>query len=145
MLPPIGERFLRFWRKLKGPHGLRGQLVDAQARWERTGTTDYRYEMQWHCFCAEDFTAPVRVSVVDGAVAEIGFSDPERQGEVFSPERFGPMERLFEFIQDAIDRHAAGIQVEFHEMGYPTSGYVHYSLIATDTEVSFSVENLESR
>ena len=125
---------------------VQAQLLRAESRWQRSRIKDYVYEMNWQCFCMTAYVAPVITSVADGAATGIKFADASQSGEIPSPERFGPMERLFEFLQEAIDQEAAAITLEFHqELGYPTSAYIDYNLMMADEEMGFAVTSLQMR
>lgn len=130
---------------VRDPESVQARLLRAESRWQRSGVTSYVYEASWRCFCPMEYVAPVNVTVVDGVATEIGFADPGQAGEVPSPERFGAIERHFEFLQEAINQGAAAITVEFHELGYPTSVFVDYHALTIDEEQGFAITSLEMR
>ena len=131
---------------VRDPGSVQAQLLRAESRWQRSGIRDYVYEMNWQCFCIREYVAPVITTVIDGSMTGIKFADANQTGVIPSPERFGAMERVFEFLQEAIDRDAASITVEFHQqLGYPTSAFVDYDRLLADEEMGFAVTNLEVR
>ena len=51
------------------------------------------------------------VVVVNGQVTQLSFAEPEFTGEVPDPQRFGPVSELFAFVEDAVARDAARIDL----------------------------------
>lgn len=119
------------------------ELNRQRRRWRAQSIDDYTYTVQRICFCLPDYTAPVRVRVRDGAVTERSYA--ERSGEVPAEDaRFWPpVEGLFDLVQDAIDRDAHSIQVQYHpELGYPTSVQIDYDQMMADEELGMTASNL---
>ncbi len=114
------------------------RLGEQRARWETQGLADYTYDVRRVCFCP--FREGVRVTVVDGAVT--GASDLAT-GEVLEPNEvqlYLTIDGLFDLIQDAYDRNAHQVQVEFHpSRGYPTRIFIDYSEMIADEELGFTL------
>ncbi len=99
-------------------------LIDAQKelnanqqKWEKNDIQDYSYQFQRSCFCPQDITRPVDITVKDGIVADAHFSDlkntpPEQNQQSING--------LFAIIQEAIDK-GHQIEVQYDEKtGMPT-------------------------
>lgn len=96
-------------------------LSDARARWSSQGPETYVYDLQRFCFCGGDALRVARIlvskeQVVSGVWVESG--DP------ITNYPFGELptiEDLFAEVQDAIDREAHSLEVEYDEQrGFPT-------------------------
>ena len=121
------------------------QLLRAKSRWERSGITAYTYTTAQQCFCPQDYVAPVAVDVRDGVVQGVAFADG-RAGDVPDPQRFGTVDDLFAKLQDAIDRGAVSITVEYErQLGYPTTAFIDYDALIADEEQGFAVSELTAR
>ena len=129
-------------RDRESPQAL---LLRAQSRWDRSGITSYTYTSAWQCFCAEDLRAPVTVDVLNGVLHSIAFAD-SRAVDVPNPERFGTVDDLFATIQDAFDRDAARVVVDYEaQLGYPTDAFLDYEKLTIDEEQGFSIKELNVR
>ena len=83
--------------------------------WERRGLVNYDYTGAWVCVtCDEFYVATAAVSVRDGAVTSVSSADPNI-AVIPVPERFIPIAGLFELLQDAVDRGAHSIDVNYNE------------------------------
>ena len=114
------------------------RLGEQRALWEAQGLADYTYDVRRVCFCP--FREGVRVTVVAGVVA--GATDLAT-GEVLEPNEvqlYLTIDGLFDLIQDAYDRNAHEVQVEFDpSRGYPTRIYIDYSEMIADEELGFTL------
>ncbi len=114
------------------------RLGEQRELWEALGLEDYTYGVRRVCLCP--FREGVRVTVVDGAVA--GATDLVT-GEVLEPNEvqwYLTIDGLFDLVQDAYDRNAHEVQVEFDaSCGYPTRIFIDYSEMVLDEELSFTL------
>ena len=130
---------------VRDPDSTTAQLLRAQSRWARNGFPNYTYRAAWTCFCLREYVALVDVNVVDGRVTNVSFAEPGFTGEVPSPERFGPVGELFQFVQDAIERGSARIDAKFHpELGYPVKVFVDFDERLANEEMGFTVRSLSA-
>ena len=128
-----------------GGDSPQAQLLRAKSRWEQSGITAYTYTTAQQCFCPQDYVAPVAVDVLDGVVQGVVFEDGQA-GEVPDPQRFGTVDDLFAKLQDAIDRGAVSITVEYEQqLGYPTTAFIDYDALIADEEQGFAVSELTAR
>ncbi len=117
---------------------LMDRLGEQRALWEALGLEDYTYGVRRVCLCP--FREGVRATVVDGAVA--GATDLVT-GEVLEPNEvqwYLTIDGLFDLVQDAYDRNAHDVQVEFDaSRGYPTRIFIDYSEMIADEELGFTL------
>ena len=123
--------------------GAQSKLDDNLKKWSSVKKADYRYTFQLTCFCPQDITLPVRVSVSGGEVREVRYVRSGEQADITKFEYYLKIERLFEIIQDAIDRGADRIDVSYHaEFGYPKSVYIDQKVTMVDEEIRLKVQDL---
>ena len=116
-------------------------LFRHRGRWERAGLVNYDYTGAWICFCPADYIATAAVSVRDGVVTSVSSAEPGIR-DIPVPERFIPIADLFKLLQDAIDRGAHGIDVNYDEQyAYPTGFFVNYDDAIADEERGFTVRS----
>lgn len=99
---------------------------------------DYTFDVIRVCFC--DFVADVRVTVVGGVIT--GVADIAT-GDALGPDlmkEFRTINGLFDLVQDAYNRNAHEVQVEFDSSrGYPTRIWIDYVLMIADEEMGFTL------
>ena len=110
-------------------------LGEQRALWASQGLTDYTFDVVRICYC--QFVSDVRVTVKDGVITGV----TELASEVArDPETFRTIDGLFDLVQDAYDRDAHEVQVEFDpSRGYPTRIWIDYVLMMTDEEMGFTL------
>ncbi len=129
------------------PDSARATLLQHKDRWERSGVADYDYVGAWVCFCPPEYLADVTVSVRGGVVTSFAFASGEFTGSPPSPERFVPVEGLFEQISQAV----AGEGVERltvvydREYGHPVEFLIDRSALIADDETIFSMREFTLR
>ena len=121
-------------------------LFRHQGRWERRGFVNYDYTGAWVCFtCDANYVAAAAVSVRDGAVTSVSSAEPGIP-VITVPDRFIPIAELFELLQDAVDRGAYGIDVNYDEQyAYPTTFFINYDDEVEDEERGFTISSFEPR
>ena len=110
-------------------------LADYRTLWEAQRLTDYTFDVVRNCYCLG--RADVRVTVKDGVITGV----TEIASEVArDPETFRTIDGLFDLVQDAYDRDAHEVQVEFDPgRGYPTRIWIDYVLMMADEEMGFTL------
>ena len=122
---------------------VQAKLDENLKKWSSIKKTNYEYTFQLTCYCAQEITRPVRISVLEGEVEEVEYTGSGQQADITKFEYYLKTERLFKIIQDAIDRKAQRIDVSYHsEFGYPKSVYIDYKKSMIDDEIRFEVEDL---
>lgn len=128
------------------PSEIQAVLNQAKNQWSEQGGDSYRYTARWNCFCPEDYVAAVDVEVIDNAVNSVRFAEATRTGEVPDPERFRPIEGMFEYVQAAIDAKAAGINAAYDPArGYPQSVFIDQDERIADEEFGFSISSWQAQ
>ena len=110
-------------------------LGEQRALWASQGLADYTFDAVRICYC--QFVADVRVTVKDGVITGV----TELASEVArDPETFRTIDGLFDLVQDAYDRDAHEVQVEFDpSRGYPTRIWIDYVQMIADEEMGFTL------
>jgi len=110
-------------------------LGEQRALWASQDLTDYTFDVSRVCYC--QFVGDVRVTVKDGVITGV----TELASEVArDPETFRTIDGLFDLVQDAYDRDAHEVQVEFDPgRGYPTRIWIDYVQMMADEEVGFTL------
>lgn len=122
----------------------RGELERARGQWAAQRVDDYRYTVRRLCFCLPEYTGPVVVTVRDGRAAERRYAEGGAAVGAEPSAYFPPVEGLFEVVEDAIERDAAVIDVDYHpQLGYPTRISIDYDQRIADEEVSYTAEGLQ--
>ncbi|MCH2476238.1 MAG: DUF6174 domain-containing protein [Gemmatimonadetes bacterium] len=110
-------------------------LAEYRALWEAQGLRDYTFDVRRVCYC--QFMGDVRVTVQDGVITGV----TELASEIArDPETFRTINSLFDLVQDAYERDAHEIQVEFDPgRGYPTRIWIDYVEMMADEEMGFTL------
>ncbi|MDA1129823.1 MAG: DUF6174 domain-containing protein, partial [Chloroflexi bacterium] len=116
--------------------------------WDSKAIERYHFEHRWICFCVADFRALVNITVRDGAIVDVKFvENQENESTVGDPSaaEYYTVVGLFDIIQDAIDKKAFGVTVEYDsEFGYPTDVFIDYDSRMADEERGFMAGNLQT-
>lgn len=117
-------------------------LAAARARWAVHGQADYNMVFNWRCFCSPALLAPVQLKV-RGRDVETGnlTGGPELVPDHLAEYR--TVNGLFDFIEDAIDRQAVGIDVTYDPSGYPADVWIDYDERLADEERGFQVHSID--
>jgi hypothetical protein len=110
-------------------------LADYRTLWEAQRLTDYTFDVVKNCYCLG--RADVRVTVQGGVITGV----TELASEVArDPETFRTIDGLFDLVQDAYDRDAHEVQVDFDpDRGYPTRIWIDYVEMMMDEEMGFTL------
>lgn len=124
--------------------GAQAELNRQRRQWRAQEIEDYSYTVRRLCFCPESFTDPVEVRVSGGEVVARSYRG---SGEAVAGENarfWPPVEGLFEIVQDAIDRDADSLLVDYHpSLGYPISIRIDYEEMAIDEELTVTASDLD--
>ncbi|MDC0663661.1 DUF6174 domain-containing protein [Marinobacter sp. SS21] len=118
-------------------------LADARERWRASQIGDYQITVQQSCFCLQEFTQPLRITVRDARVVSVaGLTQPLTQPDQLDRSRL-TVEGLFDFIADAQRRQVERLDVSYHpQYGYPSEiAYDGHAMIADD-EISYRLSDL---
>ena len=110
-------------------------LGEQRALWASQDLTNYTFDVTKVCYwlCMGD----VRVTVKDGVITGV----TELASEVArDPDTFRTINGLFDLVQDAYNRNAHEVQVEFDpSRGYPTQIWIDYVRMIADEEMGFTL------
>ena len=116
-------------------------LSASRARWNRSGVTDYQFTIARVCECSPESVGPVVVEVRGGEVSERKYAS----GVTVDPQYadvFTDVPGLFDLIEEAIRRDAAGLAVRYNgTYGYPESIQIDWMAGAVDDEVSYRISD----
>jgi len=114
---------------------------DHRARWSASGIVDYEYVFGRTCECTRETTRRMRVEVRGGSVAGATYRDTGEPATMANG--YPTVEDLFDLIDDAIQRRAAGLTVSYDgPLGYPTEITIDYDLEVADDEITINASNL---
>ncbi len=112
-------------------------------RFQQSAPLSYSYTVRISCDCPSDITRPVVVYVDRGSIEYQLYEDDGRPVRLSIANSFPSAEQLFDAIQDAIDRGADDINVQYNfTYGYPTSLYIDYDRRVLDEELSLTAWGL---
>lgn len=121
------------------------ELNRNRRQWEAQGLEDYRYVARRGCFCPSEVVAPVVVEVRGGEVVARTYQESGEPVESTYAGLWPSLDGVFDIVQDAIDREAAQITVEYHsDLGYPQSIAIDYQENAVDEELAFTAGELDA-
>jgi hypothetical protein len=104
------------------------RLDAARKQWKAAHLSSYRYEVSVSCFCAP--RTGHLFYVVRNGVARL-----PKNGD----KSVATVPRLFRKIQDAIDHHAAQLDVTYGRRGVPKSIYIDGAANIADDEVTYAI------
>jgi hypothetical protein len=115
------------------------ELAENRAKWSSLNIDDYSYQLHRTCFCLGDIRRPVEITVVDGEISAMNYADngkPVPENETIN--RLSVPD-LFNVIEDAIDRNAERIDVEYDPAtGIPKQIFIDYDAMIADEELSLN-------
>lgn len=130
---------------------LLAQVAAAEARWLESGPVDYEIRQQRVCFCGSAGLGSVRLEVtrqVPSRYDRVTAVERVSDGSTIAAEvahEFRSVQRLFDFLRQAIADDAHRIDVEFHETaGYPLRISVDRRANVSDDEVEYVVESVSA-
>lgn len=137
-----------------GRNLVEARLNAAEQRWLQRTPGAYRITESRSCECPSEVAAPMVVSVTTlmgyptGPVMEwLNDVRYESDGSLV-PEQYRPaaltVQELFALIRDALDRHAARLDVEYDaQYGYPTTISIDYDAQMVDDEITIRARDLQ--
>jgi hypothetical protein len=125
---------------------LRSELQESRERWRREGASDYELTLQRICFCPDELTQPVVVTVRDGRIVAVRVAATGRPVDPEYAPVYPDVAGLFWIVEDAIDGEAASIDVEYDPgRGFPVRVDLDYDRGAYDDEMLFAVHGFAER
>jgi hypothetical protein len=116
-------------------------LVEARARWNTLGVTDYDMAVRVLCFCVHG-GQQVRISVRSGSITGATHIETGRSVDTAG---FRTVEGLFDTIEDALRRKAVKLEVTYDaQRGYPQLFNIDYSEMIADEEYGHEVVSFQA-
>ena len=138
VLPSLfAAAFVSGCRDIAGP-GDRSELEANRQKWAQHGYADYTFTLRMDCFCA--INGPVTVLVVSDSAQQVTM---QSTGEVLNAPWIPTIKKLFDYIDQDIQRHAAVLRVTYEPtLGYPIEIVSDPIANAVDDEVTYTVSNV---
>jgi hypothetical protein len=125
--------------------GERDRLDAARAVWRAQERGDYTFVLQRSCFCGGG-TEPAVVTVEGGERVSVTVVQTGEPVPAEFAQYYLTVDELFDFIEDAIDRKAHRITVEYdRDVGYPVHIFIDYEENTIDEEMGFDASAFEPR
>lgn len=120
------------------------ELNQNRRQWEAQGIDEYRYAARRACYCGQEAVGPVVVEVRNDEIVARTYQETDESVSSTYSGLWPTMDGVFDIVQDAIDRDAHQLRVEYHpERGFPTMISIDYMEYAIDEELGFIVEEFE--
>jgi hypothetical protein len=121
------------------------QLDQALETWDVQGPADYSFTWRQGCECTAETTAPIRITVVGGAITDAVYVETQVAVSAEVRAHLMTIDGVFAEIQDAINGGAHAVTVEYDsESGLPASVAVDYDAQIADEELSLQISDLHS-
>ena len=115
-------------------------LDKAWARWNSAGLSNYRFRSSVSCFCLDQYTRPMRVTVRQGQVTEVvdiatGTARPLAYRQ--------PVDSIFALIRTEIAERPERLQVTYdHSLGFPRR--LTYGIRETDGGGDITIDSVQA-
>ncbi len=145
LLSPKAMRtlFLLFALVTGCQHPAQAPLDQHRALWKSKAIADYRYDFQWHCFCAD--TQKVQLTVSKAAISGLFDLEEKKSIDLANGSKWRTLDGLFDLLQDAIQRNADSMAVTYDpDDGHPITVSIDYLKNAVDEEMGFTAGKIET-
>jgi hypothetical protein len=108
------------------------ELQRARTSWAAKNLRSYKFTVRKVCFCPEEYTRPVTITVRDGVATD-------------SPDHlraYDTVEKLLGTLETALASKADQVDMSFTGDGWPSSFYIDQSRAIADEEYSIAVTDL---
>ena len=122
----------------------RSTLVQAMARWESAGITNYTAESRIRCFCPGHLAVWTRLSIRDNQVTDTQPLEPLPPGSFATPFGWRTVTDLFDRIaQLDQEEHIKSVTVQYDPvLGYPQQIVVTCQSNVTDCGVTYEMRSV---
>jgi hypothetical protein len=107
-------------------------LALARSQWAAQGLRSYRFTVQKGCFCPEEYTRPVTITVRDGVAVDA----PEHLAA------YSNVEKVLDVLAAADASKADQLDVNFTTAGWPQRIYVDQNKSMADEEYTLTLSDL---
>ncbi len=128
--------------------GAKNDLSANQQKWQNSGVTHYRFNLDVICFCAFRDRMPLSIEVRDGQVVSMTYADgtdipaDDPQREYFN--RFATIDNLFADLETGPASEAEEVTIQYDPTyGFPNDMNIDQIKEAIDDEYHLTVSNFE--
>ncbi len=122
------------------------ELRIQRAAWQALGIADYDFQMSITCFCVTDVFRDVDIQVRGNLITAIRYADTGQPVDTTAWNPYGTIETLFDRVQDAIDRQAHSLVVEYDpQLHYPRRIEIDLDQQMADEEISYHAKGVTDR
>ncbi|MBD2295891.1 hypothetical protein H6G06_21040 [Anabaena sphaerica FACHB-251] len=121
------------------------QILKSNLRlWKKQKIANYRYTLTRSCFCTAEARGPIVIEVRNGVTTAVTYVATSKPADKELFKQYDTIPKLFDVIQDGINRKAASLTVKYHpKFGYPTQINIDYDFQMADEELYLTVEKFE--
>jgi uncharacterized protein DUF6174 len=122
----------------------RSTLVQAMARWESAGLTNYTAESRIRCFCPGHLAVWTKLSIRDNRVIDTQPLEPLPPGSFATPFGWSTVTDLFDRIEELNqEEHIKSVSVQYDPvLGYPQRIVVTCQSNVTDCGVTYEMRSV---
>jgi hypothetical protein len=118
------------------------QLRAARARWQQSAPASYSFVLQRECFCGEEMSSPVRVTVVNGVKQSVVYVDSGEPMRADWLQFFPTIEGIFTLLEKEI-RESDDVEVTYDAArGFPVHAAIDAIENAIDDEYSLTISQV---
>jgi hypothetical protein len=129
-----------------GPTAPERKLQAARLKWEHTRPAAYTITVARYCFCAQEGSGPVIVSVRDGVVESRTYVKSGASVAPTDADYFPTVDGLFELIEDARRQGADTIDASYDPArGFPVVISIDYFRKMADDELTYRATDFRPR
>jgi hypothetical protein len=115
-------------------------LQAARRRWAATRPEAYEMTVARACYCREETTAPVVVTVRGGVISGQRYAATGAPVATGNSQAYPDVDGLFTVVEDALRRHADHVSVTYdRQRGFPVSIRIDYETHMADEERAYVV------
>lgn len=128
--------------------GAKNDLAANQEKWQTSGVTHYRFDLDVICFCAFRDRMPLHIEVKDGQVVSMTYAD-ETSIPADDPirgtfDRYATFDALFADLQSGPASKAEEVTIQYDPTyGFPSDVNIDQIKAAMDDELHLTVSNFE--
>jgi len=115
----------------------------AQARWQSAHMTRYVFQFSRSCFCAEEITRTISITVVGGAPVGAVYVDSGTTVDTTLFRNYLTVDRIFAYLHSTLNAHPALLTASYEAtLGYPLQVYIDPVALTVDDEVTLRILSL---
>ena len=113
-------------------------------RFTQVQPPQYSFTWQQGCFCPEEMTRPIRITVTNGDITKAVYVADQQPVRDSIRQGLRTIDGVFDLIQDRLDQHADEVTVTYDAAYYPTSVFIDITKQAADEETSLHLSDFTS-